>query len=111
MALLKMLQDGEPHLARLLGRHEYRETTKGFWSHELVNAAENLEISGVVLLGEGCDIGTGVKLGSQAVIGRGSTVGPGAHIERAVLLPGAHVTAGAHLTDTVVFGDRQLLHK
>ncbi|MEZ4750688.1 MAG: NDP-sugar synthase [Bdellovibrionota bacterium] len=110
MTLLDALQKGEPYLPQFLSRHEYRETKKGFWTHELANAVEDLETNGTVLLGEGCDLGRGVKLGSHAVVGKGSTIGAGAHIERTVLLPGAQVAAGIHLTDTIVFGDRQLLH-
>lgn len=111
MTLLDALQKGKHLLPELLHRHEYQETKRDFWSHELTNSVDDLETNGVVLLAEGCDIGSGVKLGSHAIVGKGSTVGAGAHIERSVLLPGSQVAPGIHLKDTIVFGDRQLLHK
>ena len=56
---------------------------------------DDVEVTGRVLFGEGCRIGSGAKLSGPVAIGPGVEVGEGAQIKEAVLLPGATVPASA----------------
>ncbi|MEZ5154798.1 MAG: NDP-sugar synthase [Solirubrobacterales bacterium] len=57
----------------------------------------DVEVSGRVLFGSGCEIGAGAVLTGPLVIGAGSRIGAGAQVKEALLLPGALVPDGGVL--------------
>ncbi len=73
-----------------------------------VAAGEGCEVSGPVLFGEGCKVGSGANLVGPLVIGPGAEIGDGAQVREAVLLPGARIDAGS-VVARGVFGDRAAL--
>lgn len=55
----------------------------------------DVEASGPVLVGDGCEVGAGARLEGPLAIGDGCRIGAGAHVTRSVLLPGAELGEGA----------------
>ena len=55
------------------------------------DVAEDVEIEGRILFGEGCSVGAGAHLTGPLVIGPGAEIGVGAEVKEALLLPGARV--------------------
>jgi mannose-1-phosphate guanylyltransferase len=63
------------------------------------------DITGPVLLGEGCELAEDAWLHGPLVLGEGSRIGSGAQLRESVVLAGADVPAGAML-GRAVFGQR-----
>jgi mannose-1-phosphate guanylyltransferase len=68
------------------------------------DVSERAELTGPVLLGPGCSVGTGVWLHGPAVIGERARIGPRARLREAVVLPGAEVPEGAVLAGAIIGG-------
>jgi mannose-1-phosphate guanylyltransferase len=59
--------------------------------------ADDVEVDGKVLFGDGCRIGAGASLTGPLVVGTGAEVGAGAQVKESLLLPGAIVPSGSVL--------------
>lgn len=59
------------------------------------------EVDGVVLVGEGVEVGGGVRIDGPAILGPGCRIGDGAKVKHSVLLPGAEVPARGYLVGAI----------
>lgn len=75
---------------------------------EGVDAADDVEVEGRVLFGDGCSIGAGASLVGPLVIGPGSEIGAGSQVKEALLLPGARVPAGSLLARGIAGDPKRL---
>ncbi|HEX6115593.1 MAG TPA: NDP-sugar synthase [Solirubrobacterales bacterium] len=85
-------------------RSDGSEVAEGVRAADGAVPAADIELTGPILIGAGCEIGSGAWLHGPLVLGDGARVGVGAQLREAVVLPGAQVADGAVLAGAVVAG-------
>jgi mannose-1-phosphate guanylyltransferase len=73
-------------------------------SQGVAGVSDDAELTGPILLGPGCEIGSGAWVHGPAVLGGGARIAPGAKLREAVVLPDARVPEDAVLAGAVVAG-------
>jgi mannose-1-phosphate guanylyltransferase len=94
----------------LVGKGLYAHVASGYWLDigtpdrylEATRYLLSRQLTGDVLLGEGCEIAPGASIGPLSALGDLCQVGDGAVVERGVLFDRAHVGQGAVVRDSVV---------